>query len=366
MEKHEKACRKNVPVKGIRRVKFRFVDNLIFVTLALLVVGLLACGFTIEIRILSRNPVSLLFGDNSRCSPSVVNLSNVMYHSDHEYYIKLKNATPLHPPVFQGDHTALCQNRIHLKRQQRTFSKCLPISGRKDPIFCSGADRMDILKQNSSGTVCHASVLHMLLVEVYEELQALGKSPVIVYGSLLGAVRNKGMIPFTEDADIGYSGRIRVADDLQRLLWQKGYHLFFQDILRVCVAPTHPLASKLYDPSLSIPTMSSIPYLDLYIMSRQKRSGEWNLQEMKRVNGSHTIPDNKMVPFSQVTINDQQFDTVHDPEYFLERMYGGDYMTPKPRRSNVVDTFPGVARQKRQELTQKQTNNSLSGQTLDE
>ncbi|KAK1937144.1 hypothetical protein P3T76_009922 [Phytophthora citrophthora] len=329
-----------------QRPKPRFTDSLIFVTLALVVVILLTCGFIIEARILARGPESIFFGIiDLSCSPDVVDLTNVKYHSDNEYYSKLREMTPLHTPVFVGNHTDLCKNRIHLKRKQLSFNKCLPISGREDPDICSGADRMDLLKKNSSGlTICRASILHLLLVEVYEELQALGKSPVILYGSLLGAVRDKGMIPYTEDADIGYSGRLRVGNDLQRLLWQKGYHLFFQQIWRVCVAPTHPLAVKMYDSSVSTSSDFVVPYLDLYYMNqRDKRSGAWKIEEMNKVNGSNLILADKVTPFSQVTINNQQFDTVHDTKYFLERMYGEDYMTPKPRHNmNQVTSLQGL------------------------
>ncbi|KAG2798670.1 hypothetical protein PC129_g20983 [Phytophthora cactorum] len=331
MKKQETASLKNLPVHASRRAKPRFIESLLFIALALLVVGLLTCGFIIEAYILSQTPVTFLFGGNlSSCSPGVVDLRSVKYHSDHEYYNKLRALTPLKPPVFHGEHAPLCKNRINLKQKHRSFSKCLPISGRKDPIICSEADRMDVLDQKP-GNICHASILHMLLVEVYEELQALGKSPVILYGSLLGAVREEGMIPFTEDADIGYSGRLRVSDDLHRLLWQKGYHLFFQDIWRVCAAPTHPLAAKLYDPTQSISADFAIPYLDLYYMNLQRHASEWKIDEMNRINGSNLISDDKVRPFSQVTINSQQFDTVHDPDYFLQRMYGDDFMKPKPR-----------------------------------
>ncbi|KAG7385253.1 hypothetical protein PHYPSEUDO_001722 [Phytophthora pseudosyringae] len=320
---------KNAPVQASR-----FTDSLVFVTLALLVVGLLTCGFIIEARILSRSPMSFLFGDNPLCcSPEVADLSNVKYHSDHEYYRKLREITPLQPPVFYGAHAAMCKNRIHLKRKHRSFDKCLPISGLKDPTVCKRSDRMDMLTPISSERICHASVLHMLLVEVYEELQALGKSPVILYGSLLGAVREKGVISFTEDADIGYSGKLRVADNLHRLLWQKGYHLFFLNIWRVCVAPTHPLAGKLYDANVSPSVAFAVPYLDLYNMNQQGRR-EWKIEEMNVINGSSLLPDDKVRPFSHVTINGQQFDTVHDTEYLLKGVYGEDYMTPKPREKD--------------------------------
>ncbi|KAG1686438.1 hypothetical protein DVH05_006640 [Phytophthora capsici] len=326
-----------------QRPKPRVTESFVFVTLALLVVILLTCGFIIEARILSRGPESIFFGlIDLSCSPDVVDLTKVKYHSDHEYYSKLREMPPLHPPVFVGNHTALCKNRIHLKRKQLSFDRCLPISGLEDPDICSGADRVDLFMNNSSGlTICRASVLHLLLVEVYEELQALGKSPVILYGSLLGAVREKGMIPYTEDADLGYSDRLRVGNDLQRLLWQKGYHLFFQHIWRVCVAPTHPLAVKMYDSRVSTSSDFVVPYLDLYYMNQ--RSGAWKIEEMNKVNGSNLIPADKITPFSQVTINGQQFSTVHDTHYFLKRMYGEDYMTPKPRHNmNQVTSLQGL------------------------
>ncbi|KAL3661205.1 hypothetical protein V7S43_013812 [Phytophthora oleae] len=338
--------RTSLKTATVQRPKFRLTDSLMFVTLALLVVGMLTCGFIIEARILARGPESVLFGAiHLSCSPDVADLSNVKYHSDHKYYSKLREMAPLQPPVFHGNHTALCKNRIHLKRKQLSFNKCLPISGLEDSDICSGANRMDVLKQNSSGlNICRASILHMLLVEVYEEIHALGKSPVILFGSLLGAVREQGVIPFTEDADIGYSGRLRVGDDLQRLLWQKGYHLFFNHIWRVCVAPTHPLAIKMYDSSVSTSRDFVVPYLDLYYMNqRDKRTGAWKIEEMNNVNGSNLIPADKVMPFSQVTINGQQFDTVHDTAYFLERMYGEDYMTPKPRHNmNQVTSLQGL------------------------
>ncbi|KAF1791384.1 hypothetical protein GQ600_22409 [Phytophthora cactorum] len=108
MKKQETASLKNLPVHASRRAKPRFTESLLFIALALLVVGLLTCGFIIEAYILSQTPVTFLFGGNlSSCSPGVVDLRSVKYHSDHEYYNKLRALTPLKPPVFHGEHAPL-------------------------------------------------------------------------------------------------------------------------------------------------------------------------------------------------------------------------------------------------------------------
>ncbi|KAI9985667.1 hypothetical protein PInf_005059 [Phytophthora infestans] len=325
-------------VESINRLNTVARGSLMLLIVTLLLAGVVACDLAMEMNILSSRSGILLFSNvsdpgnytsattgvndvsESSCSPNTVNLSQIEYHSSHRYYTLLKEAD-LQPPVFKDSHRVLCDDS---DAQDVGFAYCLPITGRKDSPFCSGADRMDLLAQHSAKTRCYACVLHMLLVEVYEGLYALGKAPLIVYGSLLGAVRNGSMIPFTEDIDIAYSGQL---DDLGRALVAKGYHFFFLNIWRVCVAPTHPLAATLYTSRLPIARNYSVPYLDLYAMEKLNET-EWRLEKY----GDKTLPVEKVKPFSQVTINGLPFDTVRDPHYFLKETYGDDYMVPKPRK----------------------------------
>uniref|UniRef100_A0AAV1TBU9 Uncharacterized protein n=1 Tax=Peronospora matthiolae TaxID=2874970 RepID=A0AAV1TBU9_9STRA len=305
------------------------------VLVALLTAGVVAFDVVMETNIVSSRFESLQLHINdssasngstqeSTCSPSVVNVSAIEYHSGHRYYPLLQDATPLASPRFQDEHTVLCNES---RRHDLKYSYCLPISGRKDSPFCTGADRMDLLTPHSAQSRCYASVLHMLLMEVYEELHAFGHTPLLVYGSLLGAVRNGSMIPFTEDTDLAYSGPLDVDGDIERALVAKGYHFFHYDIWRVCVAPTHPLAARLYDPRLPITSNFVVPYLDLYAMDKLNDT-DWSMECFS----DSTLPHEKMQPFSQVKINGLSFDTVADPDYFLRKMYSEDYMTPKPRK----------------------------------
>ncbi|EGZ06104.1 hypothetical protein PHYSODRAFT_532422 [Phytophthora sojae] len=293
--------------------------------LVLALIGLVAFDVIMETNIIARVPAAMLASDVDICVPTVVNASAIEYHSNHRYYDELKSLT-VPVPLFRDGHTKLCNKK---SRIQAKYEYCLPISGRKDVPLCAAADRMDLLNLRSSKSICYASVLHMLLLEVFEELQATGNIPFLAFGSLLGAVRNGSMIPFTEDVDIGFVGEMITLDTLRLRLRKKGYHMFFMDIWRVCVAPTHPLAGHLYDPNLPISQNFAVPYVDLYMM-KQTDDGNWDLQELKGSNG-RILPGNKVQPFSQVSINGMPFDTVADPRFFLKEAYGDDYMTPKPR-----------------------------------
>ncbi|KAE8913793.1 hypothetical protein PF005_g24123 [Phytophthora fragariae] len=194
---------------------------------ALLLTGLVILDIILETNLVARTPASVLLNYQGFCEPKSVNASKVEYHSDHIYYTELQNMGHIPEPVFHDDHTSLCSE---WSRSLKKYSHCLPISGRKDTPFCESPDRLDLLTLRSSKSICFASVLHMLLVEVYEELQATGNTPFLAFGSLLGAVRNQSMIPFTEDADIGFIGELQSKDALKDALLKKGYHMFHMNI----------------------------------------------------------------------------------------------------------------------------------------
>lgn len=321
--KKHKLRRVGLFTRTVLRCKEFLTGVTVIPTFVVVLVLLMGIGLVLETRVIDCVPAAPEIEEAEMCTPNVLNASDIEYHSGHRYYSALKSINSVRLPVLRKKKMELCEEE---SQRHAKFRYCLPISGRKDTPFCTAADRMDLLNLRSSGSICYASVLHMLLVEVYEELQATGNTPFLAFGSLLGAVRNGSMIPFTEDIDIGFVDKLENKELVKEALKRKGYHMFFLDIWRVCVAPTHPLAGHLYDKGKPITRNYGVPYLDLYMMQRQNNSA-WDLQGFE----GGPLSDDRVLPFSQVTINGMSFDTVNDPTYFLETAYGSDYMTPKER-----------------------------------
>lgn len=117
-------------------------------------------------------------------------------------------------------------------------------------------------------------------------------------------------------------------DALRDALWRKGYHLFHYGIHRVCVAPIHPLATRLYDPRRPLGAEYTVPYVDLYEMFRHAFTSKWNIEQSKH---GRKVLDEKVQPFAQVTLLGMEMDTLADPIAFLQAEYGAEesYLTPE-------------------------------------
>lgn len=279
--------------------------------------------------------------DNARntCSPQVLDASAISFrNANAHFYATLQQLVPQLPaPEFSNDHAFLCDEHLAHLAHREQWANCLPLSGRTDEPFCVNASRDDLLKSEplAQNQICYASVLHMILMDVYEELAALDAKPMLLYGTLLGAVRNHSIIPFTEDADMGFQvpssstsshliGRVlgdstTLMDALRDALWRKGYHTFHYGIHRVCVAPIHPLVSRLYNPHRLLGVEYTVPYVDLYEMFRHAFTSKWTIEQSKQVQ-----------PFAKVTLLGMKMDTLTDPIAFLQAEYGEEnYLRPK-------------------------------------
>ena len=74
---------------------------------------------------------------------------------------------------------------------------------------------------------CCASILKnaLLFIDTFFEVHNL--SYVIIYGTLLGAVRNNTIIPWTRDIDVGYFNRtLMFTEEIRQELYRHRYHIF--------------------------------------------------------------------------------------------------------------------------------------------
>ncbi|DBA02114.1 TPA: hypothetical protein N0F65_011181 [Lagenidium giganteum] len=160
------------------------------------------------------------------------------------------------PPVFFGDDMRLCDPPA--KAAQEEY--CMPVGGRMDRRYCDAPERMELLVPQTPTQICWASVLHLVLLEVYNELQRAEARPLLMHGTLFGAKSQGSLLP---------SAKATPINDLQ-----------------------------------------------------------WFIEKSKV---GHLVPNKKMVPFSNVTINGFEFTTVADPADFLLHNYGNDYVVQHTR-----------------------------------
>lgn len=220
------------------------------------------------------------------CMPNMIDAKDVEYASTQRFYTMLQTMEALPAPVFHDEHKTLCNENA---REDRDIPYCLPMSTRNDPKFCTGAERINLLVRQSPSTLCLASVLHMLVADVFEELQAAGVSPNIDLGSDSEGGSADGL---TEDVDFTFSGEMATGNALDLALLKKGYNLYLNnDNWRVCVAPIHPLAANLYNPDQPIAINEYAgPYINLVSVSQKKTKARWRLNKQSLPRSSPKTP----------------------------------------------------------------------------
>jgi hypothetical protein len=267
------------------------------------------------------------------CQSQALTLLDWFYFEKSEDTFRREIAKNHPAPIdFEDLHTSLCSGEDEFIN----WSDCLPISAKTDLDHCPTTQRMDLfdIQRSGSAQLCRKTVLQMILRDVYDGLEEVEGMPILVFGTLLGAVRNQSVIDFTEDVDIGYKTpdglftSFELMKRLQKILMRRGYHVFFSGIWRVCVAPHHPLAAYMYDPKRNISKQYTVPYADLYEMYQEKFGTKWKIE---KTTGGWKVPAKKFLPLQKIKVDTEEYNTVADPKYFLQQEYGLDYMKPLPR-----------------------------------
>ena len=229
-------------------------------------------------------------------------------------------------------HLSLCDDASLHSGVMDAWSYCLPISGRTDVPYCAKPNRNDQLRRHTPNTLCYGSVIHMILVDVYNTMEELEQDPAILHGSLLGAIRNKSIIPYTQNADIGYAvplGGEFHSQKLANALRNKGYHMFNECkgcMWRICVGARHPLAYNLYNEDIPLYQRYKIPYTDLYAM-KELGDTSWVLEG---TGFGGVVTSKEFKPYIKVKLNDAEMNTLANPIKFLERQYGMDWRLENP------------------------------------
>ncbi|TMW54990.1 hypothetical protein Poli38472_014761 [Pythium oligandrum] len=184
-----------------------------------------------------------------RCSPIRIDTTTLPTATKSRWTQELQSVRLPPSPVFQDDRHVLCDAT---NADQLAWGYCLPLGHLQTPTTCEKADRMGLLQ--GKRPVCRASVQHMLLVDVYDALETLAFSPALL-SNATNATTDTSRVSYVES---------NATHHMTQTLRARGYHVFQDDDWRVCVAPTHPLAGLLYDPTKTIPVDSrSTPHIQL-------------------------------------------------------------------------------------------------------
>ena len=174
----------------------------------------------------------------------------------------------------------------------------------------------------TSSNNCCADKLFEMMMDIHSVLKSIDPKHFLMYGSLLGATRDKDIIPWDTDVDIVISSEAyNHWPNWKSALANAGYVIFEDNILRICRALNTTHTSQ-YDPPWE--NNSWFPYVDVYeIITRGQISS---------ISDDASIYLTKwLLPPSTCTIRTKTFPCAAQPHHVLRQAYGVTWKTPNDR-----------------------------------
>jgi LicD family len=180
--------------------------------------------------------------------------------------------------------------------------------------------------------------LYQLLKDFHDFCEATDLEYWVGYGTLLGSVKHKGIIPWDDDADVFIRDVEKFASNLRRLEdigysvreWWFGYRIFVKDgpIVRAsdgyhcpgCEVPTEDQGQNICD------CKSCYPFIDVFVM---KEDGDLlkHIDPRAEENFHGMFDIASTFPLKLYQCGEFEVYGPNDPTAFLNLVYGDDWAT---------------------------------------